>query len=246
MPRSIDASHITIGSPIQGVVSTYANLPSPPSAYAGAMYMVSEASGGFFGLFRKHPAGLYTPSSDLSIWITCPSAIRLSEDTTTLVNIPNEASWIEYFNFAVDIGVGDRLLYNGDQYSNLTGAQSTTVPNLDTTNWAVQAPIHNLITVAESGGDYTSIKDACDSITDNSNNNRYTINIAPGVYVEDNPLQTKEFVSMEAIGIHSVIIQPLNASADLFIGSKFAHIVGVVFDADTGASNYAVNHSVDS
>jgi hypothetical protein len=101
----------------------------------------------------------------------------------------------------------------------------------------------NVITVAKIGGDFLTIKEAINFITDNSTNNRYTIDIAPGVYIEDNPIQCKEFVNIEAIGIHSIVVQPLNTSTDLFIGARFAHIVGIVFDNVTGSNNYAVNHS---
>ena len=101
----------------------------------------------------------------------------------------------------------------------------------------------NVISVAKEGGDFTSIKEANDFISPTSVN-RYTIQVAPGTYIENNPIQLKQFVTIEAMGIHSVVIQPLNASTDLFLGEKFTHLIGVIFDVVTGVSNYAVNHSV--
>ncbi len=102
--------------------------------------------------------------------------------------------------------------------------------------------IANIVTVGKSGASFTSIKAANDSITDNSSTKRYTIQVAPGVYVEDTPIQMKEFVTIEAVGIHSVVVQPLNEDTDLFLGARFAHLIGIVFDGVTGASNYAVRH----
>ncbi len=61
-----------------------------------------------------------------------------------------------------------------------------------------------IIIVAKTGGDYTSIQDAIDSITDNSVNKPYTILIYPGVYTED--IVMEDFVSLEGVGDPATVI----------------------------------------
>jgi pectin methylesterase-like acyl-CoA thioesterase len=41
-----------------------------------------------------------------------------------------------------------------------------------------------VVTVAKAGGDYTSIQDAIDSITDASDSKRYAVKVYPGNYAE--------------------------------------------------------------
>jgi len=104
--------------------------------------------------------------------------------------------------------------------------------------------VHHVINVAESGGDFTSVKAAIDSITDNSVTNRYAVMVAPGIYTEDNPIQGKSYVNVEAISMHTVRIVAGNPNEDLFIGENLFYIIGFSLLGVTGANNYAVNHSV--
>jgi hypothetical protein len=56
----------------------------------------------------------------------------------------------------------------------------------------------NVVTVAKSGGDFTSIQDAIDSISGNSYDNRYLVWVAPGEY--DEHIRTKMWVDIEGSG----------------------------------------------
>jgi hypothetical protein len=56
----------------------------------------------------------------------------------------------------------------------------------------------NVVIVAQSGGDFTSIQDALNSITDASTTNRYLIYVAPGVYSEQ--VTMKPYVDIEGSG----------------------------------------------
>ena len=56
----------------------------------------------------------------------------------------------------------------------------------------------NVIVVAKSGGDFTSIQAALDSITDASDTNRYLVWVAPGVYNER--VTMKPYVDIEGAG----------------------------------------------
>jgi len=68
-----------------------------------------------------------------------------------------------------------------------------------------------VVIVAKSGGDYTTISAALASITDNSTSKRYTVLIYPGTYVEN--VTMKEYVSLRGVGGPSeVIIYGVNSN----------------------------------
>lgn len=56
------------------------------------------------------------------------------------------------------------------------------------------------IVVAKSGGDFTTIKAALNTITDNSPTTRYVIEIHSGIYTELNPLPLKTYVTIKSAG----------------------------------------------
>lgn len=60
--------------------------------------------------------------------------------------------------------------------------------------------------VAKSGGDFTSVKAALDSITDNSSSKPYLVKIAPGVYTEPGGIALKDHVDIEGSGRHATTI----------------------------------------
>src|SRR5882672_11271321 len=70
----------------------------------------------------------------------------------------------------------------------VAGRMFSSVP--DTPTWAAAFKnveprrYQNVIVVARSGGDFTSVQEALNSITDNSPTNRYLVWVAPGIYTE--------------------------------------------------------------
>lgn len=72
-----------------------------------------------------------------------------------------------------------------------------------------------VITVAKKGGDFTSIKDAVDSISDNSMANRYAIYVNPGIFYEDE-ITCKPFVSIFGY-IRTTIVRANNGINNLFL-----------------------------
>lgn len=64
----------------------------------------------------------------------------------------------------------------------------------------------NVVWVADSGGDFTSLQAALASITDNSVTNRYRIRIAPGVHTETSPTLLKNYVDVEGSGEHATVV----------------------------------------
>ena len=63
---------------------------------------------------------------------------------------------------------------------------------------APATPYRNVIVVARSGGDFTSIQQALNSITDNSATNPYLVWVAPGIYTER--VTMKPYVDIEGAG----------------------------------------------
>jgi len=105
--------------------------------------------------------------------------------------------------------------------------------------------IENEITVAKSGADFTTIKEALDSITDNSVTQRYVVLVSPGIYIEDNPLLGKEYVMVKSTGdLHTTRIQALNPNEDLFTMVNFFLLERFTFWGVTGVGKYAINQEV--
>lgn len=113
-----------------------------------------------------------------------------------------------------------------------------------------------VIWVATNGNDATAngtaskpfltIKAACESITDNSTNNRYNIKIAPGNYSEDNPINVPAYTMVEGTGKGVVKILPQNDDK-LFIANQLSRFqnflimgngtsneVGIYFNVENG------------
>jgi hypothetical protein len=77
--------------------------------------------------------------------------------------------------------------------------------------------VSNVVTVAMSGGDFTSIADAVDSITTSSSNNRYVVKVSPGRYVEPEILlKGKEFISVVGEDILEVLVVAATANQNIF------------------------------
>ncbi|MBX3176431.1 MAG: hypothetical protein KF886_03645 [Candidatus Hydrogenedentes bacterium] len=80
--------------------------------------------------------------------------------------------------------------------------------------------LENVIHVATSGGDFTSVAAALASITDSSSSNRYLVYVAPGVYTETDLCVVAPYVHLLGAGQNVTVItsarsgaSPNNASA---------------------------------
>ena len=103
-------------------------------------------------------------------------------------------------------------------WSGLTGIPTDIADGDDDTTYGAGAGLHlnnnifsvkgagydNVIVVAKSGGDFTSIQAALDSITDASDTNRYLVWVAPGIYEEQ--VTMKEYVDIEGSGQNTTTI----------------------------------------
>ncbi len=83
--------------------------------------------------------------------------------------------------------------------------------------YALNGDYANVVVVAESGGDFTSIQAALDSITDNSINQRYLVWVAPGTYIGQ--VTMKPYVDIEGAGIGVTTIEYLSSAPTEDTGS---------------------------
>jgi pectin methylesterase-like acyl-CoA thioesterase len=104
----------------------------------------------------------------------------------------------------------------------------------------VSAFTEHLITVGKSGNvQFTSIKDAVDSITGNSASSRYIVKVAPGIYVEDT-ITMKSYVSLEGDSYISTVIEVDSTSKDIIIGADQSMISDVTLRGATGVGKSAI------
>ena len=92
-------------------------------------------------------------------------------------------------------------------YANLGRQELTPVP------YALQAvgsPYQNVVVVALSGGDFTNVQQAIDSITDASAGNPYLVWIAPGTY--NGAVVMKPYVHLQGAGQETTILTSNNGS----------------------------------
>jgi hypothetical protein len=75
-----------------------------------------------------------------------------------------------------------------------------------------------VLTVAKKGGNFTSIKDAIDSISDNSVTKVYTIKVGSGVFIEDT-IQMKSYVNVVGESITSTIIEVDSTAKDVILAT---------------------------
>jgi hypothetical protein len=106
------------------------------------------------------------------------------------------------------------------------------------TVWA-KSSYPNVLVVAKSGGDYTSIQAALDVITDATESNPYLVRVMPGIYEE--PVTLKPFVTVQGSGRKLTVIS-------YTVTSTGAPASGTVVGADdAGLANLSVvnNHASD-
>lgn len=133
--------------------------------------------------------------------------------------------------------------------ANHTGTQTSSTISDFNSNVDGKIQIPNILRVKKTNilnGEFSSIKDAVDSISLNSSLNRFAIEIYPGIYIEDE-IQLKPYVYL--IGIGNPVIEALNPTQTMIIASDNSGI----FDLEiTGANNvlgigvfYSGNNSGD-
>lgn len=110
--------------------------------------------------------------------------------------------------------------------------------------------IKNVVTVAKSGGQYTDIQTAIDSIDDESANNPYLIYIAPGTYTVTSGITMKSYVSIQGSGEETTIITgaisgaSYGAPSTVIIGANNASLENLTVENTGGElSSYAISNT---
>jgi len=99
----------------------------------------------------------------------------------------------------------------------------------------------NIITVAKKGGDFDSITNAINSITDATDINQYIISIGPGSFIEDT-IQMKEYISLSGSG-YETIIEPSDSNNHIILGQDHSQISYITVNGCT--NNSAIYYSAN-
>jgi len=177
----------------------------PLSAAPYASYAAKAPWSGLTGV----PAG-FADGADDNTTYTAGSGLDLTGGAFSVTGAP--WSGLSGIPAGFADGVDNDTTYTAGDGLELVGAQFK----------GKGTPYQNVVIVAKSGGDFTSIQAALDSITDAGTTNRYLIYIAPGVYTER--VTMKQYVDIEGAGELTTKIT--------FTGSTFWNTGTVV-----GASN---------
>jgi len=160
------------------------------------------------------------------------------------------------------LGIAVRCPVNSGEYNTLAPRQMlTTAPfasfslqsgvadKLDGLDANVfQHHYQNLVVVAKSGGDFTTITDALNNIATNSASNPFTIYVAPGVYTET--VTMKPYVDIEGAGEQATKITFTNTGSYVtgtVVGTNNAELRFLTVESTGGSAvAYAIYNSCGS
>lgn len=90
------------------------------------------------------------------------------------------------------------------------------------------------INVSTTGGDYTNIIAALQSINTTGPTSQYIINVGPGIFVENNPIILKPYVSIVGFNSNTSIIEAQNPNEPLFEVATFSNLQDLTLVGTTG------------
>jgi hypothetical protein len=99
----------------------------------------------------------------------------------------------------------------------------------------------HIITVAQKGGDFTSVKAALAAITDNGPTSQYVIEVGPGVFTELNPISLKPYVTVRGENASTTIINAAFPGQHLFSGTTTASLTDLTLMGTTDHGSYLLN-----
>jgi pectin methylesterase-like acyl-CoA thioesterase len=204
---------------------------------SGFTYQGSLKSGG-------NPANgnydfVFTLYDDPSVGVSVTTPITLTNQTVTAglftVSLDFGTSAFDGNGRWLEIAVRQS---GGGGYTTLTPRQSIT-PAPYALFALKTTPYKNVVVVAQSGGQYTSITSALNSITDNSSTNRYLITVGLGTYTET--VTMKQYVDIEGSGEQNTKITFTGTavfSTGTVVGANNAELRSLTV-ANTGGNTYA-------
>jgi hypothetical protein len=113
------------------------------------------------------------------------------------------------------------------------------VLQFDGVAWDIKANEGNIINVAKEGGDFSSVKEAIDSITDATSTNKYVIKVGVGIFVEDT-ITLKPFVNITGTDYTTTILEVDDPNKDLIIGTGNSSIFNCQLKGSTGVGKSLV------
>ena len=102
----------------------------------------------------------------------------------------------------------------------------------------------NVVTVAKSGGQYTDVRTAIDSIADAGADNPYLVYIGPGVYTVTSPIQLKAYVTVMGSGREATLLKGalstnMNTTSAVILGADNASLAQLSVE-NTGGGYYSI------
>lgn len=102
------------------------------------------------------------------------------------------------------------------------------------------------VRVAKTGGDFTSVKAAVDSITDASVLKPYVVIVHPGIYQED-PFLMKSYVTVQAVPFaRAVVLQTTDPNAHFIQAAPASALVGISLYGPNSAGFACINHDTNN
>ncbi|MDY7094455.1 MAG: hypothetical protein SX243_15900 [Acidobacteriota bacterium] len=151
---------------------------------------------------------------------------------------------LKFNNFAIiplcgEVGVDPCT--SGDINVQINGAPAHV--KLEVTGYFMEMA-QNLVRVASPGGDFTSIGEAVDAITDASPDNPYVIEVSPGTFMEDGPIVLKPGISVVGSGAESTLIT--SASDVVVMGSDDSRLASLTIFKEDGADVVGIQNIGES
>jgi hypothetical protein len=197
------------GTPL-GAVTTYTatvwgsngncTIPAGATGFSLNVVAINPTAASFLTVF---PADVTRPLASSLNWVAgqapTPNAVTVASSADGKISFYNLAGNVD---LAVDIVGYYELSTSGPPGPpgppGDPGAPGTPGVKGDTGD-AGPRPAQ-IVWVATSGGDYTTVSAALASITDNSASQPYVIKVAPGIYTEPNGIDMKDYVDIEGSG----------------------------------------------
>jgi hypothetical protein len=184
-------------------------------------------------------AGFYGSSGSFGVVLKNGGTADIS--STFFQEIGNTAVLSENTGAGVDLvidGVSfrnctkDLDIENATTTGYLSGYTNITKTTINTSStFFISNNDRNILTVAKNGGDFTSVKDAMDSITGNTAVNRFLVSVGPGIFIEDQ-ITGKDFVTIRG---NNTIIAASNPAIPLIIAVDAFMLDRITFAGVTGA-----------
>lgn len=219
------------GNPVSGTVALRFGLYSGPSG-GSPLWEETHSTVAITDGYYTVMLGSLTPLTP-SLFSSPTRYLQVSANTGAgYINLPHQLlSSVPYAFYANQADVAP--------WSGLTGVPAGFADGNDGVEY------HNVIVVATSGGDFTSVAAALKSISGSSASNRYLVWVAPGVYTETALSSIPAYVHLKGAGPNATVITanrssgtPGNAAAtiDLLENSAISDLTV----RNTGTGTYAI------